>query len=78
MKNRIFTGWTFSRWFYLGIGALVLVMAGIEKEWTLALAGLYFASMAIFSFGCAAGNCAVPSRKFSVSSNETLPKTPQP
>ncbi len=73
MKNRIVTGWTFTRWFYLGIGTLVMVMAGIERDWTLALPGLYFASMAIFSFGCAAGHCAVPTRKFSAGSNDSLP-----
>ncbi|MGE3823060.1 MAG: hypothetical protein AB7G44_02460 [Bacteroidia bacterium] len=35
----------------------------MDKQWFGVFFGGYFASMGIFSFGCAAGNCAVPKQK---------------
>lgn len=78
MKNRLLTGWDFRRWFYLGLGIFVIIMAIIDREWTLAIPGVYFASMAIFSFGCAAGNCAIPPQKFSGNTPTSLSQTQQP
>jgi hypothetical protein len=32
----------------------------MDKAWFLIPLGLYFVAMAIFKFGCASGNCAIP------------------
>ena len=58
--HRITTGWTFLRALYGVMGMWVLVQAILAKEWAFGVFGLYFLSMGIFGFGCAAGNCAVP------------------
>ncbi|HUM52494.1 MAG TPA: hypothetical protein PK431_11795 [Chitinophagales bacterium] len=57
MKNRILTGWNFQRAFYLLMGLFVIVNAIMTKQWFGAIFGAYFASMGLFSFGCAAGAC---------------------
>lgn len=57
MLNRILTGWTFTRMLYTFIGVMVIVQGFMEKQyWGMAF-GVYFASMGIFNFGCAAGVC---------------------
>lgn len=58
MKQRILTGWTFQRWLYLIFGGIVMVQAVVEQQWLVLLPAGYFAAMAIFNFGCAAGGCA--------------------
>ena len=57
MKERILTGWSFSRALYLVIGSLVVIQSFMEKEWLGVAFGGYFASMGIFAFGCASGSC---------------------
>ena len=57
MKNRILTNWTFTRVVYLLIGMAVIVQSVISKQWFAVAFGCYFASMGLFAFGCAAGNC---------------------
>ena len=57
MKNRILTGWTIQRGIYLVLGMLIVVQSIIDKQWVAVIAGGYFASMGLFAFGCAAGNC---------------------
>ena len=57
MRNRIFTGWTFRRFLYLGIGVMIVIQSIRDQQWVLALAGIYFAAMGLFAFGCASGNC---------------------
>jgi len=59
MKQRILTGWTFQRGLYAAMGILIIGQSIIEKQWIGAPLGIYFASMGIFAFGCAAGNCYV-------------------
>jgi hypothetical protein len=59
MKQRILTGWTFTRVLYVGLGTAVLINAVISQQWFGVLFGGYFASMGIFAFGCASGNCVV-------------------
>ena len=58
MKEKILTGWTFTRVAYAGLGITIAVNAIVNREWVGALLGGYFASMGIFAFGCAAGNCS--------------------
>ena len=57
MKKNILTGWTLRRSVYLIAGILIAMQAIREKEWMLTLAGIYFAAMGLFAFGCASGNC---------------------
>jgi uncharacterized membrane protein YedE/YeeE len=57
MKQRILTGWTFTRALYLLIGAAILMQGIMDKQWPGILFGGYFASMGIFAFGCASGAC---------------------
>jgi hypothetical protein len=57
MKERILTGWTFTRALYGIMGVTIIFQSWIHHEWLGVLFGGYFASMGIFAFGCAAGNC---------------------
>ncbi|MEO6405543.1 MAG: hypothetical protein ABIY51_13380 [Ferruginibacter sp.] len=57
MKNRILSGWTFRRALYAGIGIFIIIESIMQHQWFGILFGGYFASMGIFAFGCAAGNC---------------------
>lgn len=68
MKNRILTGWTFMRLLYVIIGTVVIVQSIMEKQWLGLLFGIYFASMGVFAYGCAAGNCNTSNQKNNSSS----------
>jgi hypothetical protein len=57
MKKRILANWTFVRILYLLMGLFVIVQSAISRQWLGILFGGYFASMGLFAFGCAAGNC---------------------
>jgi hypothetical protein len=57
MKERILTNWTLTRALYLLIGIAVIVQSVMSQEWFGVAFGGYFASMGLFAFGCAAGNC---------------------
>jgi hypothetical protein len=57
MKERILTNWTFTRALYLFIGSAVIVHSVMSQQWFGIVFGGYFASMGLFAFGCAAGNC---------------------
>lgn len=57
MKNRILTNWTLTRGLYLVIGIVVIVQSILSQQWFGVAFGCYFASMGLFAFGCAAGNC---------------------
>ena len=51
------TGGTFVRALYFIMGLVIVYQFAIQKQWTGMLFGIYFASMGLFKFGCAAGNC---------------------
>jgi hypothetical protein len=57
MKNRLLTGWNFRRIMYLALGVLMIVQSIILRQWWGMAFGGYFASMGLFAFGCAGGNC---------------------
>lgn len=57
MKERILTGWNVARVLYLAIGTLIIIQSSMDKQWIGVLLGSYFASMGLFAFGCASGNC---------------------
>ena len=59
MKNFL-SNWNFRRIIYL-IGGIFFVLVAInDRTWWMIPFGLYFIAMALFRFGCAAGNCNVP------------------
>ena len=57
MKERILTNWTFTRVLYLIIGIALIIQSVMSQQWFGVALGGYFASMGLFAFGCAAGNC---------------------
>jgi len=57
MKTRMFTGWTMTRVLYLLAGSALITESVISRQWFGVVFGIYFASMGLFAFGCAAGNC---------------------
>jgi len=57
MKERILSEWTVVRFIYLILGIGLMVQAYMEQQWMGIAIGGYFASMAVFNFGCAAGAC---------------------
>lgn len=57
MKDRILTNWTFKRVLYLAMGITFIIQSVLSQQWFGVAFGGYFASMGLFAFGCAAGNC---------------------
>ncbi|MFI5152692.1 MAG: hypothetical protein ACHQET_05115 [Chitinophagales bacterium] len=57
MKERILRGWNFGRVLYLLLGSIMIIQAISMHEWLGIILGGYLASMGIFAFGCAGGNC---------------------
>lgn len=57
LKLRLTTGWTFQRAIFAIIGLIIIFQSIADKQLVFALFGLYFASMGLFAYGCAAGNC---------------------
>lgn len=57
MKERILKNWTFTRVLFLVLGMIVIVQSVVSQQWFGVLFGSYFASMGLFSIGCASGNC---------------------
>ena len=57
MKERILSKWTLSRALYLFMGVMILVQSAMSHQWLGVAFGGYFASMGLFAFGCASGNC---------------------
>lgn len=63
MKQRLISNWTLVRIVYFILGTLILVQSIMMNQWLGVLLGGYFASMGLFAFGCAAGNCSVSNDK---------------
>lgn len=57
MKDRIFKGWTVMRALYTVAGIAVIIQSSAIHSWVGVIFGVYFTSMGVFGFGCAAGNC---------------------
>lgn len=69
--QRILTGWTFQRALYLVMGGVVIFQSAMEQQWAGVAFGAYFASMGLFSFGCAAGNCSTGGRLYEPDAKST-------
>ncbi len=67
--QRVTMPWTFQRLLYVALGSWMVVQSIADGQWSWSIFGAYFASMGIFSFGCAAG-CGVPMRHDQVASLE--------
>jgi hypothetical protein len=66
MKKRILSNWSFLRVIRLAIGIGIIMEAIYSKDFLIGVLGLFFMSMAVFSFGCcAAGGCYYPIKKAS-------------
>ncbi len=57
MKDRILKNWNFRRAIYVILGGLMIVQSIESRQWFTVVFGVYFASMGLFAFGCAGGNC---------------------
>lgn len=57
MLKRIQSGWSFIRIIYLIFGGFIVVQSILDLQWFGMLVGVYFASMGLFGFACASGNC---------------------
>ena len=53
-----FKTWTVARLLYLVMGLMLVTQAINEAQYLGVAIGGYFMAMAIFKFGCAAGNCS--------------------
>ncbi|MFC6269096.1 hypothetical protein [Frigoriflavimonas asaccharolytica] len=62
MKN-IVTNWNIKRFIYLLVGIFFIVSSIIDQFWIVTIIGIYAVSMAVFGFGCAAGNCTLEPKK---------------
>lgn len=59
MKKRILSNWTFIRLLYFSVGIALIVQSILNHQWVGVAFGSYLASMGLFAFGCASGNCFV-------------------
>jgi hypothetical protein len=75
MKNRLLTGWNFSRILYLGMGTFIIVQSIISKQWSGVALGAFMATMGLFALGCASGACfgGISSTKPIQKTNEISP-----
>ncbi|HOJ91757.1 MAG TPA: hypothetical protein PLH86_11685 [Saprospiraceae bacterium] len=72
MIKRVLNNWTFTRALYLILGVFVIVQSVMLHQWVGALLGAYFASMGLFAFGCAAGNCFGTNQKTEIQRIENM------
>jgi hypothetical protein len=64
MRQVIFHNWNFMRIVRLIVGASILGQGVLAKDVLLAIAGLLFATMAIFNTGCCGtGSCNISPKK---------------
>lgn len=75
MKDRILKGWTPIRWLYLILGTFSIVNSVMAQEWIGTFIGIYFASMGLFAFGCAAGQCHIPTPSIKDNNSENIQYT---
>lgn len=74
MKERILTNWSVRRVLYVAMGSYLIIQSLIDKQYFGVLLGSYFASMGLFSFGCASGNCSGGSCEIEPKVKEILEK----
>jgi hypothetical protein len=57
LSKRLLSNWNLKRVAFAGIGILMMIQAIMDHHWIGVGIGVYFASMGIFSFGCAGNQC---------------------
>jgi hypothetical protein len=72
LVQRIILPWTTIRFLFLFIGGSILVQAIMDQLWLGIIFGSYFMSMGLFSWGCAAGNCALPNTAVSTDEKKEI------
>lgn len=72
MKERILTNWTFTRVLYLVMGLSIGALSIINAEWLGLAFGAYFATMGLFAFACASGNCGIEPKQNKSSSAQDI------
>ena len=55
--NALLKNWDLRRALYFVGGLFFVLVALNDRSWWMIPFGLYFIAMALFRFGCAAGNC---------------------
>jgi hypothetical protein len=70
MQDRILSGWTFQRAFYVLAGLGMVLISLMDHQWPGIFIGGYFASMGLFAFGCASGNCFSGACKKEISADD--------
>lgn len=60
LKQRLISGWNFSRLLFVGMGGYITIDSIITGGWFGLLPGIYFLASGLFAFGCMAGSCAIP------------------
>jgi hypothetical protein len=73
MKKRIFSNWTLRRALYLVLGIVVMIQSVMTEQWFGLALGAYFASMGLFAFGCAGGQCYGSTPSASLYGQNTVP-----
>lgn len=68
--QRILTGWTYVRAVYTLLGGIILIQSALDVQWIGVLFGIYFFSMGVFGFGCAAGHCQTTQHQDNKTQNE--------
>lgn len=62
LTQRLIEGWSLVRVLYTLLGAYIVADAMMSTNWFVLLPGVYFLAMGLLGFGCAGGNCAVPTQ----------------
>jgi hypothetical protein len=62
LLQRFFLPWTLTRIMFLIVGGSIFAQALMDKLWVGVIFGLYFAATGLFAWGCAGGNCPIPTQ----------------
>ncbi len=74
IKQKLFTGWHFMRWFRLVFGIFFIIQFIQMHDSFMGLAGAFFLLTALTNTGCCgAGQCAVPNKSEQQNEVEEIP-----
>lgn len=62
LTQRLIKGWSVIRVLFTLLGAYIVADAVISTNQFALLPGVYFLAMGLLGFGCASGNCTVPTQ----------------
>jgi hypothetical protein len=62
LTQRLIRGWSVTRVLFALLGACIVADAVMSTNRFALLPGVYFLVMGLLGFGCAGGNCAVPTQ----------------